>query len=109
MFSFNNPFGACEKCTGLGTFMKGGRPGACHLPDKRKSIRESAIKASGWHYAEGSISEMTYKALGKRYGFTPIPPLRTSARRPCTPCCTGTGDERIEMQRESIVWLRHLL
>ena len=50
MFSFNNPFGACEKCTGLGTFMK--VDPARVIPDKRKSIRESAIKASGWYYAE---------------------------------------------------------
>ena len=47
MFSFNNPFGACEKCTGLGTFMK--VDPARVIPDKRKSIRESAIKASGWY------------------------------------------------------------
>ena len=74
MFSFNNPFGACEKCTGLGTFMK--VDPARVIPDKRKSIRESAIKASGWYYAEGSISEMTYLALGKRYGFTLDTPIR---------------------------------
>ena len=66
MFSFNNPFGACETCTGLGTFMK--VDPARVIPDPHKSIRESAIKASGWYYAEGSISEMYYKALGKRYG-----------------------------------------
>ncbi len=74
MFRFNNPFGACEKCTGLGTFMK--VDPARVIPDKRKSIRESAIKASGWYYAEGSISEMTYKALGKRYGFTLDTPIK---------------------------------
>ena len=87
MFSFNNPFGACEKCTGLGTFMK--VDPARVIPDKRKSIRESAIKASGWYYAEGSISEMTYKALASATALHSIPPLRTSARRPCTPCCTA--------------------
>ena len=74
MFSFNNPFGACEKCTGLGTFMK--VDPARVIPDKRKSIREGAIKASGWYYAEGSISEMTYKALGKRFGFTLDTPIK---------------------------------
>ena len=74
MFSFNNPFGACEKCTGLGTFMK--VDPARVIPDKRKSIREGAVKASGWYYAEGSISEMTYVALGKRYGFTLDTPIK---------------------------------
>lgn len=84
MFSFNNPFGACETCTGLGTFMK--VDPARILPDRRKSIREGAIKASGWYYAEGSISEMYYKALGKRFGFTLDTPIKAeqggAARNP---------------------------
>ena len=48
MFSFNNPFGACEKCTGLGTFMS--IDPDLVIPDKNKSIREGAIRASGWYY-----------------------------------------------------------
>ena len=100
MFSFNNPFGACEKCTGLGTFMK--VDPARVIPDKRKSIRESAIKASGWYYAEGSISEMTYKALGKRYGFTLDTPIKDFSKEALHALLYGTGDERIEMQRESM-------
>ena len=73
MFSFNNPFGACETCTGLGTFMR--VDPELILPNKKLSIREGAIKASGWYYAPGSISEMYYIGLGKKYGFdldTPI-------------------------------------
>ena len=100
MFSFNNPFGACEKCMGLGTFMK--VDPARIIPDKRKSIRESAIKASGWYYAEGSISEMTYKALGKRYGFTLDTPIKDFSKEALHALLYGTGDERIEMQRESM-------
>ena len=100
MFSFNNPFGACEKCTGLGTFMK--VDPARVIPDKRKSIRESAIKASGWYYAEGSISEMTYKALGKHYGFTLDTPIKEFSKEALHALLYGTGDERIEMQRESM-------
>ena len=63
MFSFNNPFGACETCTGLGTFMK--VDPALILPNKKLSIREGGIKASGWYYAEGSVSEMYYIAWEK--------------------------------------------
>ena len=100
MFSFNNPFGACEKCTGLGTFMK--VDPARVIPDKRKSIRESAIKASGWYYAEGSISEMTYNALGKRYGFTLDTPIKDFSKEALHALLYGTGEERIEMQRESM-------
>ena len=72
------------------------------IPDKRKSIRESAIKASGWYYAEGSISEMTYKALGKRYGFTLDTPIKDFSKEALHALLYGTGDERIEMQRESM-------
>ncbi len=100
MFSFNNPFGACEVCTGLGTFMK--VDPARVIPDRRKSIRESAIKASGWYYAEGSIAEMAYKALGKRFGFTLDTPIRDMSAEAVHAILYGTGDERIEMQRESM-------
>ncbi len=100
MFSFNNPFGACETCTGLGTFMK--VDPARVIPDKRKSIRESAIKASGWYYAEGSIAEMTYKALGKRFGFTLDTPVKDMSEEAVHALLYGTGNERIEMQRESM-------
>ena len=52
MFSFNNPFGACKKCDGLGTF-KEIDPDLI-IPDKKMSINQGAIKASGWNVAEGS-------------------------------------------------------
>ena len=68
LFSFNNPQGACDKCTGLGIFMKVDEDRI--IPNRSLSIRQGAIKASGWYYAEGSVSEMYYLALGKRYGFT---------------------------------------
>ena len=100
MFSFNNPFGACETCTGLGTFMK--VDPARVIPDPRKSIRESAIKASGWYYAEGSISEMYYKALGKRYGFTLDTPIKEMSKEAVHAILYGTGTEKIEMQRENV-------
>ena len=100
MFSFNNPFGACETCTGLGTFMK--VDPARVIPNPRKSIRESAIKASGWYYAEGSISEMYYKALGKRYGFTLDTPIKEMSKEAVHAILYGTGTEKIEMQRENM-------
>ncbi|MEG1448886.1 MAG: excinuclease ABC subunit UvrA, partial [Oscillospiraceae bacterium] len=55
MFSFNNPNGACPKCTGLGTFMKASPD--LVIPNKNLSIREGAIRASGWYYAEGGIAQ----------------------------------------------------
>ena len=51
MFSFNNPFGACPKCTGLGVFMSMDPDRI--LPDRKLSIRQGAIRASGCSYADG--------------------------------------------------------
>ena len=74
MFSFNNPFGACPTCTGLGIFLKVD-PNLI-IPNKKLSIREGAIRASGWSNADsGTIAEMYYLALGKEYGFTLDTPI----------------------------------
>ena len=99
MFSFNNPFGACERCTGLGTFMR--VDPELILPNKNLSIRQGAVKASGWYYAEGSISEMYYKGLGKKYGFTLDTPVKEFSAAAINALLYGTGGERIEMHREN--------
>ena len=99
MFSFNNPFGACERCTGLGTFMR--VDPELIIPNKDLSIREGAIKASGWYYAEGSVSEMYYKGLGKKYGFTLDTPIKEMSAEAVNAILYGTGGERIEMYREN--------
>jgi len=99
MFSFNNPFGACETCTGLGTFMKVDPD--LIIPNKKLSIRQGAIKASGWYYAEGSMSEMYYEGLGKRYGFTLDTPVKDMSREAVDAILFGTKGERIEMHREN--------
>ena len=99
MFSFNNPFGACEKCTGLGTFMR--VDPSLILPNKHLSIREGAVKASGWYYAEGSVSEMYYKALGRRYGFTLDTPIEQMSKEAVHAILYGTNGEKLEMTRET--------
>ena len=99
MFSFNNPFGACERCTGLGTFMRVDPD--LIIPRKDLSIRQGAIKASGWYYAEGSISEMYYKGLGKKYGFTLDTPIEEMSAEAVNAILYGTAGERIEIHREN--------
>lgn len=99
MFSFNNPFGACERCTGLGTFMR--VDPELIIPNKELSIRQGAIKASGWYYAEGSISEMYYKGLGNKYGFTLDTPIKDMSPEAVNAILYGTAGERIEMNREN--------
>ena len=99
MFSFNNPLGACEKCTGLGTFMQ--VDPALILPNKKLSIREGAIKASGWYYAPGSISEMYYKALGEKYGFTLDTKMKDIPKEGIQALLYGTNGEKLHMTRET--------
>ncbi|MEG1271369.1 MAG: excinuclease ABC subunit UvrA, partial [Ruthenibacterium sp.] len=99
MFSFNNPFGACETCTGLGTFMK--VDPELVIPNKNLSIRESAIKASGWYYAEGSISEMYFKGLGKKYGFTLDTKMKDISAEGLNAILYGTKGEKLQMTRET--------
>ncbi len=67
MFSFNNPFGACEKCTGLGVFMK--IDPDLILPDRKLSINQGGLKASGWAMEGSTIAAMYMKALAKQYDF----------------------------------------
>lgn len=75
MFSFNNPYGACPTCTGLGIFLKV-NPDLV-IPNKNLSIADGGICASGWSKAEnGSIAGMYYTALGKQFGFTLKTPIK---------------------------------
>ncbi len=99
MFSFNNPFGACEKCTGLGTFMHV-NPDLI-VPDKSLSIREGAVKASGWGYSDGSVSAMYYDGLAAQYGFsvdTPFGELDKTAR---DVLFYGTGGKLVPFTRSN--------
>lgn len=77
MFSFNNPMGACEKCTGLGNFLEVSPD--LVIPDKSKSINDGAIKASGWNVWEHStIAAMYFDGLAAHFNFsldTPIEEL----------------------------------
>ena len=97
LFSFNNPLGACEKCTGLGTFMRVDEERI--LPNRDLSIREGAVKASGWYYAEGSVAEMYYLGLGKKYGFTLDTPIKEMSTEAVNALLYGTNGEKIEMHR----------
>jgi len=99
MFSFNNPFGACPTCTGLGTFMR--VDPELVLPNKNLSLREGAVKASGWYYAAGSISEMYYKGLGKRYGFTLDTKLKDFSPEAVDALLYGTKGEKLTLERET--------
>ena len=75
-FSFNNPYGACPVCAGLGYKMEFSEE--LMIPDKRLSIREGAIAVTGWQSAnkKGSFTNATLEALAKVYDFDLDTPFR---------------------------------
>ncbi|WP_290912301.1 excinuclease ABC subunit UvrA [Eubacterium sp.] len=98
MFSFNNPFGACKKCDGLGTF-KEIDPDLI-IPDKKMSINQGAIKASGWNVAEGSsIARMYMDALAKEYNFSLDMPVEIINDEGLNAILYGTDGKKLKMKR----------
>ena len=101
MFSFNNPFGACPKCSGLGVFMKVSEK--LVVPDPNLSIRQGAIKASGWSVADGgTIALMYYEGLAGEYGFSLDTPYKDLPEKAKKAIMYGTDGKKIKMQRKSV-------
>ena len=97
MFSFNNPFGACEKCTGLGVFMK--IDPDLILPDRKLSINQGGLKASGWAMEGSTIAAMYMKALAKQYDFSLDIPIADLPDEIVDILLYGTKGEKIEIER----------
>ena len=96
MFSFNNPFGACPTCTGLGSQLK--VDPELIVPDKSLSILEGAIQASGWNNIRGDgISRMYFDALAKKYHFSLTDPWETLPEEVRSIILYGTGGEKLEL------------
>ena len=96
MFSFNNPFGACPTCTGLGSQLKADPD--LIVPDKSLSILEGAIQASGWNNIRGDgISRMYFDALAKKYHFSLTDPWETLPEDVRSIILYGTGGEKLEL------------
>lgn len=97
MFSFNNPYGACQTCSGLGALMK--IDPALIVPNEELSLRQGAINVTGWQSSNtASIAGMYLAALGEKYGFdmdTPFNKLSEQARHAIL---YGTGNERIHIE-----------
>ncbi len=96
MFSFNNPFGACPKCTGLGSFSS--IDPDLVVPNKDLSIRQGAIKASGWNtLTEGSIAMMYYNGLAKKFNISLDTPYKDLPKEVTDAFLYGT-DDRLELE-----------
>lgn len=99
MFSFNSHFGACPECTGLGTLLKVDPD--LIVPDKKKTLREGAITASGWNtVSENGIAMMTYKGLAEHYGFSLDVPYKDLPQKAKDILLYGTGREKVKFEYE---------
>ena len=97
MFSFNNPFGACPECTGLGTQLK--VDPELVIPNKSVSLLDGAICASGWNNVRGDgISRMYFEALSKKYHFSLRDPVEKLSKEVMDVILYGTKGEKLELQ-----------
>ncbi len=99
MFSFNNPFGACPNCTGLGVFQKIDPDLVIHNRDL--SIRQGAIKASGWSNIsdENSIAYMYYTEISKKYDVSLDVPVKDLTENQLNLFLYGTGNDVLFLHR----------
>ena len=96
MFSFNNPFGACHKCGGLGVFMS--MDPERIVPDPSLSIRQGCFPGSGWNYKDGgTIAKMYFDGLAEHYGFSLDTPFKDLPKEVQDVLLYGTKGEKLKM------------
>ena len=95
LFSFNNPFGACPVCHGLG-FKQEIDP-ALICRDPNKSLREGAMTVTGWNLDTGRISEMYFSALSEHYGFSLDTPVKDLPKEIVDILLYGNHGEKIRL------------
>ncbi len=100
MFSFNNPFGACDLCGGLGEYTSIDED--LLIPDKNVSIRDGALKCYGWSKVDGgTMAEMFFDGIAKHYGFSIDVPVKKMKREDLEKILYGTDGERIKYSHSS--------
>ncbi|MCI9408951.1 MAG: excinuclease ABC subunit UvrA [Oscillospiraceae bacterium] len=100
MFSFNNPFGACAKCTGLGVFRK--IDPDLIIPNKDLSIRQGAVKAMGWATTdENSIAMMYFKGIAQYYGVSLDTPVIDLPKEALDAILYGTDGVKLKLHRST--------
>lgn len=101
MFSFNNPYGACEKCTGLGSFQR--IDPDLIIPNKELSLSEGAVKAMGWNTTDpNSFAVMYYKGLAELYHTSIDLPVKELPEGFIDSLMYGTGDTKLHLHRAGI-------
>lgn len=95
-FSFNNPFGACPECHGLG--FRQGIDEALVVKDPNLSLRQGAMTVTGWNIGEGKMAEMSFASLAKHYGFSLDTPVKDLPKDIYNILLYGSGNEKIRME-----------
>lgn len=96
LFSFNNPFGACPDCHGLG--FKNEIDEKLVVKDENLSLREGAMTVTGWNIGDGKMAIMNFNALAKHYGFSLDTPVKDLPKNVYNVLLYGSGDEKIKME-----------
>ena len=96
IFSFNTPWGACPECSGLG-FKQVVDPDLI-CPDKNKSLRDGAIKISGWNLDSSSMTQMYLSALSKVYNFSLDVPVKDLPKEIYNMLMYGNNGEKIDLE-----------
>ena len=99
LFSFNNPYGACPTCTGLGVQLL--VDPQLIMPNPNLSIMDGGICASGWGNVKGdSISRMYFEALSRRYHFKLTEPIKDIPKEAIDAILYGTKGEKLQLHYE---------
>ena len=99
MFSFNNPFGACPKCTGIGVYMS--IDPELVFRDKSLSLRDGALCSTGWNYMDGgAMAQMYIEAVAEYCGFSLDTPVKDLPKSALDVLLYGTKGKAIRMVRK---------
>ncbi len=99
LFSFNNPYGACPECHGLGFRNDISEELVVKNPDL--SLKEGAMTVTGWNIGDGKMALMNFNALAEHYGFSLDTPVKDLPKNIYNILLYGSGDEKIKMQYDT--------
>ena len=96
LFSFNNPYGACPECSGLG-FRNEIDPDLV-VKDKTKSLREGAMTITGWNLDNGKMANLYFEALAKHYNFSLDTPVKDLPKEIYDIMLYGNNGEKLKIE-----------
>ncbi len=105
MFSFNNPFGACPACTGIGYLMR--MDPDLIIPDKNKTLYDGVKAFGSSNMKKGeTMAKMYFESIGRHYGVDISVPIKKLPKDFLDKILYGTGDEEIDFVYESSAGIR---